>query len=75
MVAWIVNGSEKAWIGSGVLSLTCFALVLFFLLVLFGDGRLASGDTLFVGFDLFFIAETELDRCAREIVGFADSSL
>jgi hypothetical protein len=35
----------------------------------------AARDPLFVGFDLFFVAPREFNRCAGVVVGFADEAL
>ena len=41
------------------------------LLVSFGDWYQAAGDAFAVGFQLFFVAETEFNWRASEIEGFA----
>ena len=46
----------------------------FALFIGFSDWFFAFGDALAVGFDLFFVAEAELYRCASKVKGFADGS-
>ena len=52
-----------------MVSYTIFSV--FSLFIGFGDGRQAAGDAFAVGFQLFFVAETEFNWCSRKIESFA----